>query len=95
MQIQNGLVTSVAKTYSRNNASSAAEQGRSLARPDSGRSRTDSVHLSATFQEMVRARTAVDMQPEVRAERVASLKAAVANGTYAIDMTALAAKLLG
>ena len=95
MQIQNSLINTVAKTYGRQNATSAADHPRSLARPEGGRPRTDSLALSPTFHEVLRTRNAVEVQPEVRAERVAALKAAVADGTYRIDDMALAARLLG
>ena len=95
MQIHNGLINSVAKTYSRQSVTPAADNARTLARPEGGRPRTDSLALSPTFNEVLRTRAAVEAQPEVRAERVAALKAAIADGTYRIDDMALAARLLG
>lgn len=95
MQIHNNLIGSIARTYTRQTgALPGAGDGGLTARGSIGRPRTDSVSLSGTSQELKRVRDMVTSQPDVRAERVAALKASIANGTYQIDNTALAEKML-
>ncbi|GIW07805.1 MAG: hypothetical protein KatS3mg060_2610 [Dehalococcoidia bacterium] len=55
----------------------------------------DGVELSATAREVHLARAAVATLPDVRAERIAALKEAVASGTYQVSSAVLAQKLLG
>jgi negative regulator of flagellin synthesis FlgM len=55
----------------------------------------DGVELSSTARDVHAARAAIATLPEVREERVAALKAAVAAGTYHVSSAALAQKLLG
>lgn len=57
--------------------------------------RQDGIELSATARDVHAARAAVAKLPDVREERVASLKAALAAGTYHVPSAALAQKLLG
>lgn len=95
MQIHNNLIGSIARTYTRQTgAVSGAADGSLGARGAVGRPRTDSVSLSGTTQELKKVRDMVSAQPDVRAERVAALKAAIANGSYRVDNTALAEKML-
>ena len=95
MQINNSSARSVARLYSRQAA--PADQGSGLipARQAAGRPRTDSVSVSVTRQEVARFSAVVAEQPDVRTDRVASLKSAVASGAYQVDQRALAAAMLG
>ena len=54
----------------------------------------DNVTLSSRSKVMGLANRAVQDAPEVRAERVAQLKAQIANGTYTSDAQAIAARLI-
>src|SRR5690242_2794372 len=54
----------------------------------------DSVSLSDSARELSRARATVGEASDVREDRVAALKAAVANGTYSVDSRALAQSML-
>ncbi len=56
--------------------------------------RPDAVELSESSRDMRGARAAAAAAPDVRADRVAALKAQVQNGTYTVDNQALAGKLL-
>jgi negative regulator of flagellin synthesis FlgM len=68
-----------------------AEGGR--ARPKEAGPRADEASLSAEAQELLMARRAVQGAPDVRAERVAALRAEIDAGTYRVDEQALARKL--
>ncbi|MCS6802427.1 MAG: flagellar biosynthesis anti-sigma factor FlgM [Chloroflexota bacterium] len=57
--------------------------------------RRDGVELSATGRDLQAARAAIASLPEVREDRVAQIKAALAAGTYHVSSAALAQKLLG
>jgi negative regulator of flagellin synthesis FlgM len=57
--------------------------------------RTDRVTLSSRAQEIHRLYQALSAAPPERAERVASLRRAVENGSYVIPEDALAERLLG
>jgi negative regulator of flagellin synthesis FlgM len=55
---------------------------------------SDSVELSDAARSLASARSAATQAPDVRAERVAELRAAIANGTYAVDSRQLARSLI-
>lgn len=95
MQIHNATAGAIAQTYTRQTAARTGDADRSLLRPAAGRPRADSVSLSTTTQELMRLRNVASAQPDVRAERVAALKAAIAGGSYQVDTGLLAGRLLG
>lgn len=68
---------------SREQAESSAKAGR-----------TDSAGITGAARELGRALQAVEAVDEVRAERVAALRAQIANGTYNPDPHEVARKLL-
>lgn len=55
--------------------------------------RTDEVSLSANAQSFARVMEAVQGEPDVRAERVASVRARLEDGTYGIDAHLIAQRL--
>jgi negative regulator of flagellin synthesis FlgM len=55
---------------------------------------SDSSGITQGARELARARETVEASPEVRAEKVAALKAAIANGTYSADPREIARSLL-
>ncbi len=56
--------------------------------------RRDGVELSNDLKRMRRAQAAASEAPDVRAERVAEIKARIQSGAYHVDTDALAQKLL-
>jgi len=50
----------------------------------------DSVSLSESARALMGAQQTVDQAPDVREDRVAALKAAIADGTYSVDSRQLA-----
>ncbi|MBX5492388.1 MAG: flagellar biosynthesis anti-sigma factor FlgM [Chloroflexi bacterium] len=54
----------------------------------------DTLELSARARELLQARRAVQLAPEVRAGRVAEIRQRLAAGTYAVSPEQLAHKLL-
>jgi negative regulator of flagellin synthesis FlgM len=54
----------------------------------------DAVTISDKARSMVAANKAVSDAPDVREDRVAALKAAIAAGTYSVDSRQLASKLV-
>ena len=54
----------------------------------------DSISLSDTARTMSTARTSVAEAADVREERIAALKAAIANGSYSVDSHSLAQDML-
>ncbi len=54
----------------------------------------DSISLSDTARAMASARTSVSDAGDVRESRVASLKAAIANGSYTVDSRSLAQDMI-
>jgi negative regulator of flagellin synthesis FlgM len=54
----------------------------------------DQLALSSRAEEMKAARAALAEAPEVRAQRVAELKAQVQNGTYQVDPDKVAERIL-
>jgi negative regulator of flagellin synthesis FlgM len=74
---------------------------RSLLGPDSQpppaaahEQRPDAVELSESSRDVHNLRAAAAAAPDVRADRVAALKAQVQSGSYTVDNQTLAAKLL-
>lgn len=55
--------------------------------------RTDQVSLSASAQSFARVMEAVQGGPDVRSERVAAVRARIADGTYGIDAHLIAQRL--
>jgi negative regulator of flagellin synthesis FlgM len=70
----------------RQNAAAASAQ--SVVRP------ADSVSLSDSARELARASKSVADAADVREDRVAAVKAAIANGTYSVDSRSLAKSML-
>ena len=64
------------------------------AMPSAAVRQPDSISLSNEARSLARARNAVTDAPEIRAERVAEIKAAIANGTYSVDSRALARSMV-
>lgn len=56
--------------------------------------RPDAVELSGSSRDVTSMRSAAAAAPDVRADRVAALKAQVQSGNYTVDNQALAARLL-
>ena len=56
--------------------------------------KTDSAQVSGDAQQVRRAHAAAASSSEVRAEKVANIKAQIEAGTYKVDTNALAEKLL-
>ncbi len=95
MQVGQSGMDALTRTYNRH-VGAVQPDGTTLpARSTGRRPRTDSVAFSSTVQELLRVRDAAAVQPDVRAERVAALRAAVAGGAYQVDTHALAWKLVG
>lgn len=95
MRISDATANAIARTYTRQVNAPDTELARPGLRQAEGRPRTDSVALSTTTQQLLRLREVVAAQSEVRADRVAALKAAIAGDRYQVDTMALAARLLG
>ena len=55
---------------------------------------SDTVEISDQARELARARQAVDAAPEVRSDKVASIKKRIEDGTYSVSPELLARKLL-
>ena len=55
---------------------------------------SDSVQISDEARELAKARQAVDAAPEVRSEKVASIRKSIQDGTYSVSPELLARKLL-
>ena len=69
----------------------AASKQTEAARPPQA---SDRVSLSPRARELLAARRALEAIPDVRAEKVAELKARIDDGTYRIDEEAIAAKMI-
>jgi flagellar biosynthesis anti-sigma factor FlgM len=95
MDIRNIGANSIARTYTRQVGTAADGAPGAAGRAAGGRPRTDSVDFSGRLQEMNRVKEAAAAAPEVRADRVAELKARIAANTYTVDSQRLAAALLG
>ncbi|TAJ18027.1 MAG: flagellar biosynthesis anti-sigma factor FlgM [Dehalococcoidia bacterium] len=74
-------------------AATAHEGVRRAARNGSAARRTDEVSLSANAQSFARVMEAAQQQPDVRADRVAAVRARIADGTYGIDAHLIAQRL--
>lgn len=74
-------------------AASAHEATRRTARSGGTSRRSDEVSLSATAQSFARVMEAVQQQPDVRADRVADVRARIANGSYGVDADLIAQRL--
>jgi negative regulator of flagellin synthesis FlgM len=73
----------------------AVMRGNSPSAPPSAAVRqSDSIELSDAARSLASARNTVIDAPEVRAERVAEIKAALVDGTYSVDSRALARSLI-
>jgi flagellar biosynthesis anti-sigma factor FlgM len=59
------------------------------------RAPSDSVEISDRSRELARARQAVESAPEVRSEKVASIRKRIEDGTYSVSPELLARKMLG
>jgi negative regulator of flagellin synthesis FlgM len=55
---------------------------------------SDTVEISDQARELARARQAVDAAPEVRSDKVASIRKRIQDGTYSVSPELLARKLL-
>jgi len=55
---------------------------------------SDTVEISDEARELARARQAVDAAPEVRSDKVASIRKRIQDGTYSVSPELLARKLL-
>ncbi len=55
---------------------------------------TDKFEISRTGKDMQTAKAAVSAAPDVRADKVADIKARIANGTYNVSSMDLASKLV-
>ena len=64
------------------------------ATPSAAVRRADSVELSDAARALNGARNTVANAPDARAERIAEIKAAIANGTYAVDSQQLARSMV-
>lgn len=97
MQIRETNATAVSRTYTRQAGAVQDTPGGGSSSPARGvsrRARTDSLAVSDTLQQIARFRDRAAAQPDVRAERVASLRAQIAGGSYQVDTHALAQRLL-
>lgn len=57
-------------------------------------SRTDSLELSPEAKELSTIRQIIEKAPEVRFEKVAAIKQAIANGAYQVDSSEVAHRML-
>lgn len=81
-------------------ASAAAREARTGAMPPASRTastsrgrRTDQVHISDEARQLRNATLEVQQAPDVRVDRVAALRAQIADGTYQIDAEAIAQRI--
>lgn len=54
----------------------------------------DKMQISDKAKEMIKAKKELENQPEVRAEKVTSIKEKIAEGSYQVDSKKIAAKIL-
>lgn len=71
-----------------------ANQAGTAAQPTSVTRQPDSISLSPAARALAATQPAADGAGEVRESRVSALKAAIASGTYAVDSSTLARKLV-
>ena len=95
MRVNDAAANAIARTYTRNVGAPGSEMAKLAMRQAEARPRTDSVSLSSTTQQLMKLRDVVSAQTEVRADKVAALKAAIAGGRYQINTDVLASRLLG
>lgn len=74
-------------------AAGVAQQGGKTQRQQQA-PRVDTVTLSANARAVAAAREAVQAAPDVRADKVAEIKQRVTDGTYTVNSSVLARKLL-
>jgi negative regulator of flagellin synthesis FlgM len=84
---QKNLRAAAAAALRANSASSAAG-------PAAAQRQPDAAIVSSRARSLAVAHKAVVNAPEVREDRVSTLKAAIADGTYSVDSRRLATKLL-
>lgn len=66
----------------------------SQAKKEEGRSEGDKVELSSLAKDVSKARTEVDRTPDIRTEKVESLKEKVSSGEYKVDPDKVAQKIV-
>ncbi len=54
----------------------------------------DKMQISDKAKEMIKAKKEIENQPEIRAEKVTSIKEKIAEGSYQVDSKKIAAKIL-
>ena len=74
-------------------AAAALRKNAGISTPAAAR-QPDAVTISDQARSMVAAHQAVSAAPDVREDRVSTLKAAIAAGTYSVDSRRLASKLV-
>ncbi|MDE5878500.1 MAG: flagellar biosynthesis anti-sigma factor FlgM [Desulfovibrio sp.] len=100
MEIRNaGMSYPLLDPYANSTATTGAEKSEgaaaSRARPaEDGAGGGDTISVSRDALLLTEARRTAQNAPDVRAERVAELRAQVANGTYNIDAQAIAESLV-
>jgi negative regulator of flagellin synthesis FlgM len=75
-------------------SSTAASSVAGTSPSTSGTRQADAINLSDTARALSTARTSVTNAPEVREDRVAALKAAIASGTYSVSSRDLAQSMI-
>ena len=86
---QQSLRATMAVAALRNNSSASNVAGTSTTTRQA-----DAINLSETARSLSAAKTSVANAPEVREDRVAALKAAIASGTYSVSSRDLAQSLI-
>jgi negative regulator of flagellin synthesis FlgM len=92
MKISNQNINMVNQTYGKNQT--AASPSAEKKGPEATRN-VDSVSLSSTTQDLQKIQQAMAVEPQERAERVATLKAAVESGQYTVDPDKVAERMTG
>lgn len=98
MQIRDvygGAASAASRAYGRQINGAGAGGNTGAIRPQEGRPRTDSVSMSETRRQVAKVVDMASAQPDVRAERVAALRAQIRAGAYEVNVSELAAKLVG
>ncbi len=75
--------------------SQAARSSSKVASPQDPTARQDKIVLSASQEDQMRVRRIVDDIPDVRLEKVEALKKQIEAGTYKVDASEVADKMLG
>lgn len=94
MEIRDASANAIVRTYTRHAGAASHGSGSRPVSAPQGRSRTDLVTLSPATQELRRLRDAAADQSDVRTDRIAVLKTAIAAGAYQVDTVALAERML-